>query len=434
MKTKFFYKIIFAGFLMLFVSFSSNASAATPANALSDTTHYISIRGIVINSETHSPIVFASIFIEGTKIGTVSNSNGKFLIKVPLKYKNKKLGFSSIGFNPNYIPVSQLNKTSNKVYVKPAIVPLKEVVIRHLNPVHLLSSAVDRIPENYSDKPVMMTGFYRESIRKNKKYLSVAEAILNIYKSAYTRNNISNDRVTIYKGRKAQYAKKRDTLAVKFQGGPLSLSYLDIVKNNGDILSKDIYPYYNYQVDGVIMLNNRETYVISFNQKDTVQLPLFKGKIYLDAQNLAVAGLEVEISPIHMQKALNYIIRKKPSGLKAHLLGVYILVKYRKIGKKWYLNYLRSETDLKFKWKKKLFHSDYTITAETAITNIDTKNVIKPKYSERFKPNEIFSEKVSNFADPNFWGANNVIEPETSIQTAIKKLRKKLQRKTKTEE
>ncbi len=429
MKTTNSQKSFFACFLTIMLFFSLSVKADSPANTVTDTTQYTAVRGSVINSETHQPVVFASVFIEGTRVGTVSNSNGKFLIKIPLKYINKRLGISSIGYKTSFVPVISLNKISNKVYLTPAIIPIKEVVIRHLDPIHLLEAAVNKIPDNYSDQPVMMTGFYRESIRKNRKYLSVAEAVLNIYKSAYGRNILNNDRVVIYKGRKAQYAKNRDTLAVKFQGGPLSLSYLDIVKNKGDILSKDIYPYYNYHIDGVIMMNNRETYVISFDQKDTVQLPLFKGKIYLDAQDLAVAGLKVEVSPKKIEKALSYVIRKKPAGLKAQLLGVHILVKYRKIGDKWYLNYLRNETDLKFKWKKKLFHSNYTITAETAITNISTKNVVKPKYRERFKPNEIFSEKVSNFTDSNFWGASNVIEPEVSIQTAFKKISRKLKRK-----
>ncbi len=429
MKTTNFQKSFFACFLTIMLFFSLSVKADLPATTVTDTTQYTAVRGSVINRETHQPIVFASVFIEGTRVGTVSNSNGKFLIKIPLKYINKRLGISSIGYKTSFVPVTNLNKISNKVYLTPAIIPIKEVVIRHLDPIHLLEAAVNKIPDNYSDQPVMMTGFYRESIRKNRKYLSVAEAVLNIYKSAYGRNILNNDRVVIYKGRKAQYAKNRDTLAVKFQGGPLSLSYLDIVKNKGDILSKDIYPYYNYHIDGVIMMNNRETYVISFDQKDTVQLPLFKGKIYLDAQDLAVAGLKVEVSPKKIEKALSYVIRKKPAGLKAQLLGVHILVKYRKIGDKWYLNYLRNETDLKFKWKKKLFHSNYTITAETAITNISTKNVVKPKYRERFKPNEIFSEKVSNFTDSNFWGASNVIEPEVSIQTAFKKISRKLKRK-----
>lgn len=429
MKTTDFHKSIFAALLTFLLFFSLSVKADTPTNTINDSTKYTAVRGTVVDSETHQPVVFASVFIEGTRIGTVSNSNGKFLIKIPMEYYNKRLGFSSIGYKTNYVLVSSLNKISNKIYLTPAIIPIEEVVIRHLDPVHLLGVAVDRIPENYSDKAIMMTGFYRESIRKNKKYLSVAEAVLNIYKNSYKRSLISNDRVTIYKGRKAQYVKSKDTLAVKFQGGPLSLSYLDIVKNNGDILSKDMYPYYDYHIDGVIMMDNRETYVISFDQKDTVQLPLFKGKIYLDARDLAVAGMEVEVSPKQMDKALSYVIRKKPAGLKAQLLGVHILVKYRKIGSKWYLNYLRNETGLKFKWKKKLFRSEYTITAETAITDISTKHAEKQRFSNRFKPTDVFSEKVSNFTDPNFWGISNVIEPEVSIQTAIKKISKKLKKR-----
>ncbi len=429
MKTTIFYKSAFAGFLTLLFFFSLSVKANSLSEFSTDSTQFTAVRGTVINSETHNPVVFASIFIDGTKIGTVSNSNGKFLIKIPLRYQKGRLGFSSMGYKTRFVPVSYFNKVSNKVYISPAIIPISEVIIRHLDPEHLLSTAVDKIPLNYSDKPVMMTGFYRESIRKNRKYLSVAEAVLNIYKSSYNKNSLANDKISIYKGRKAQYAKNRDTLLVKFQGGPLSLSYFDVVKNNGDILSKDMYGYYNYKIDGVIMLDNRETYVINFDQKDTVQLPLYKGKIYLDAKSLAVAGLEVEVSPKQLDKALSYVIRKKPAGLKATLLGVYILVKYRKIGGKWYLNYVRNETDLRFKWKKKLFRSDYTVTAETAITDIDTKHAVKPKSSERFKPKEIFSEKVSNFSDTNFWGASNVIEPEASIQSAIKKISRKLKRR-----
>ncbi len=428
MKTARYYHKLFTGLSLFLLFFVTQANAGERVASGNDTTRFIAIRGIVLNSETHQPVVFASIFIRGTNIGTVSNSNGRFLIKIPMRFKNRALAFSSIGYKTIYVSPATLNKVSNKVYLTPAVIPIKEVVIRHLDPVHLLTAATEKIPENYAVKPVMMTGFYRESIRKNKKYLSVAEAVLKIYKSAYGRNFPNNDRVTIFKGRKAQYAKRRDTIAVKFQGGPLSLSYLDIVKNPGDILSKDIYSYYDYHLDGVIMLDKRETYVISFDQKDTVSIPLFKGKIYLDAQSLAIAGMEVEISPKQIQKALPYIIKRKPAGMKAHLLGVNILVKYRKIGNVWYLNYLREETGMRLKWDKKLFHSDYTITAETAVTNIDTHNVEKPRFSQRFKPNDVFSEKVSNFTDPNFWGANNVIEPEVSIQTAIKKISRKLKR------
>jgi hypothetical protein len=40
----------------------------------------------------------------------------------------------------------------------------------------------------------------------------------------------------------------------------------------------------------------------------------------------------------------------------------------------------------------------------------------------------VFSEKVEDFIDVNFWGEHNIIEPEESIENAIKKLTKSMQK------
>jgi hypothetical protein len=46
----------------------------------------------------------------------------------------------------------------------------------------------------------------------------------------------------------------------------------------------------------------------------------------------------------------------------------------------------------------------------------------------RLRPNVIISDEASGFADPDFWGEFNVIEPEKSIETAIKKIQKQLEK------
>lgn len=386
-----------------------------------------SFLGEVYNRQDRSPVVFASVFIKGTNIGTVTNSEGKFIIKIPDAYLNQQLGISSMGYKTLYVKLNQLSSKLNHLALEPAIVPLNEVVIRHLNPLTLLNDAIARIHMNYSNVPVMMTAFYRESIKKNRNYVSVAEAVLRIYKASYT-SFLDNDRITIFKGRKSQAVRRMDTLLVKLQGGPLTVSSLDIVKNPGNLFSPDILSDYNYQMAGVVFINGRETYEIQFEQKDTVSLPLYKGSVFLDAKSLAFAGAKFEISPKKDQEATKYLVTKKPAGLKTNLLGAHYLVKYRKIGTHWYLNYIRVENRFRFKWKKRLFHSNYTIVSETAITDIDHNNVVKPKFSQRIKPREIFSDKVSAFEDPTFWGSSNIIEPESSIQSAIKKIRRKLER------
>jgi hypothetical protein len=43
---------------------------------------------------------------------------------------------------------------------------------------------------------------------------------------------------------------------------------------------------------------------------------------------------------------------------------------------------------------------------------------------ESFTKNEAFSDKVSAFFDPDFWGAYNIIEPTESLDAAVTKLKK----------
>jgi hypothetical protein len=48
------------------------------------------------------------------------------------------------------------------------------------------------------------------------------------------------------------------------------------------------------------------------------------------------------------------------------------------------------------------------------------------KSTEKLRQNVIMIDKVSNFADSEFWGEFNIIEPEKSIETAIKKIQKRM--------
>jgi hypothetical protein len=63
-----------------------------------------------------------------------------------------------------------------------------------------------------------------------------------------------------------------------------------------------------------------------------------------------------------------------------------------------------------------------------AITDRHEDNIVKFANQETFKANMVFADKVQNFSDPNFWGEYNIIQPEESIEMAIKKLAKSLKK------
>jgi hypothetical protein len=417
--------------LLVLISVNLRASDRTtegqPAYFLKDSVKYESFSGRVLDKSTNKPVIFADIQLKESNVGVVTNSDGDFLIKVPSNMVNQKLAINHLGYKNAEVDLSQLNKSLNIIYLEAAIFPIEEVKVRNNDPVELLRAAIRNRSVNYSNDPVMMTSFYRETIKQNKTYVAVAEAVIDIYKSPYLKTT-ETDRSKIFKGRKSQDVKKMDTVIVKMQGGPYTSLLLDIVKNPGDILSQDLFELYDYKLEGYNYINDRQAYVIAFKQKENVSEPLYEGKIYLDYDNLAVTGLDFNLNTQNIEKATNLLVRKKPSSMQIDILHANYLTRYHELNGIWYLSYVRSELQLKCKWDKKLFSSVYTLMSEMAVTDMDENNVDKFKFKDQAKYSDILAEQVSQFEDPDYWGDYNIIKPDESIEAAIDKLNRRLKK------
>jgi len=420
-------------FILLLVFTSVNLRAynrtieGQPAYFLKDSVKYESFSGRVLDKSTNKPVIFADIHLKESNVGVVTNSDGDFLIKVPSDMVNQKLAINHIGYKNAEVDLSQLNKSLNIIYLEAVIFPIEEVKIRKNDPEDLLRAAIRNKSINYSNDPVMMTSFYRETIKQNKNYVAVAEAVIDIYKAPYYKTTEA-DRSKIFKGRKSQDVKKMDTVIVKMQGGPYTSLLLDVVKNPGDILSEDLFELYNYKLEGINYINDRQAYVISFKQKENVNEPLYEGKIYLDFDNLAVTGLDFNLNTQNIDKATNLLVRKKPASMKIDVLGANYLTRYRELNGTWHLSYVRSELQLKCKWDKKLFSSVFTLMSEMAVTDMDANNVDKLKFKNQAKYSDILAEQVHQFEDPDYWGDYNIIKPDESIEAAIDKLNRRLKK------
>jgi TonB-dependent SusC/RagA subfamily outer membrane receptor len=100
--------------------FSSNVTAQVVSeNSIGQ---QITVKGKVFD-ESKSPIIGASVFLVGTKIGTITDINGSFSIKAPSK---GKLSISYIGYSPQIILVS--SDLSN-IVLQENISKLDEVVV-----------------------------------------------------------------------------------------------------------------------------------------------------------------------------------------------------------------------------------------------------------------------------------------------------------------
>ena len=48
---------------------------------------------------TKKPVVFANVYLLNSSIGTVTNSDGEFILKVPASETDKTVGVSFIGYH-----------------------------------------------------------------------------------------------------------------------------------------------------------------------------------------------------------------------------------------------------------------------------------------------------------------------------------------------
>lgn len=419
-------KSILATLLLVFlVSSAFAATSLKKSKKDQDPGTFKQYSGKIIDSESSQPLIFAAVAIEGTNIATVSNTEGKFTIKVPNEQSNGSLRISYIGYENLVVKLSDLKENkSNVLKMKMISVNLTEINVFPNNPRLLIMKVLENRSKNYSQDPLLMTAFYRETIKKHWSYIGLSEAVVEVYKQPY--NGDRGDLVRLFKGRKSTQVEKMDTLLFKLQGGPYSTLMLDVVKDPYMILSNDVLEMYEYTYVNITRVNGRLNYVIEFKQRPNVTNPLFYGRFYIDVDSFAITSISFNLNTENRQEASAMFIRRKPLGVNVYPTSANYLVNYTEKDGKWYYSYSRGEVGFKVNWKKRLFNTTFSTMVEMAITDWEPTQEKHFKPSDRLKMNVIMSETVNGFSDENFWGDYNTIEPEQSIESAIKKIKRNL--------
>jgi hypothetical protein len=412
---------------MLVIMSSSVLAGNLSEKKRADQQTYLTIKGKVVDDETGAPLVFATVAVRESNVAIVTNIDGEFTLKIGESLQSKDLEITYLGYKNKVVPINSLrdNGYKNMISMESAPIPIKEIVVKPLDPEEIVKEAISKIGKNYENVPNLMTAFYRETIRKNRTYVSIGEAVVEVFKAPYS-NDMRFDGARIYKGRKSSDVEKMDTVLFKLQGGPVSVIQLDIAKNTEAVLTMDAMKYYNYTIGTIIEIDGKPHYGIDFIQKPSVDMPLFMGTLYIDMENYALTEAEFGFNLSDKDAASSIFIRKKPLGMEVTPEIATYRTKYREQNGKWYFSYSRAEVKFKVNWKRKLFNTFYTTMSEIAVTDRTADEVIKFTGKEKIRYSDVFSEQVTAFSDPDFWGDYNVIEPDQSIESAIRKLSKKL--------
>ena len=175
----------------------------------------VELKNKVVDFATLMPIESASIYVKNTTIGTVSNSDGKFVLLVPNEFANDTLVISSIGYKSFKALVTEFDNAMD-IFLEEDVASLDEIVLvaetRPKTGNDIVLRALERLPRNLPEEPYLEKGFLRHKERNKKEFKWLIESAITLYDSSYGSNSADNLKINVDQVRKSYDLRDVDSL------------------------------------------------------------------------------------------------------------------------------------------------------------------------------------------------------------------------------
>lgn len=395
-------------------------------------TEIVTVWGKAVDFISGEPVAHASVRVSGGNVGTVTNSEGVFSLKIPVAYADGILSVDCLGYSMWHADVSKMTGTTEKepysIGMMRTFFKLDSAVVRSIEPLELLKYAYSRVYYNYPTHREATTAFYREIIKKgSSKYLRLSEAVIDIDKASYT--GYGTDKAAVYKGRTVSNYDQTDSILINYQGGVISALELDQVHNPfAGVPWQHVEMFYDFRMEEPRNIGDRMFYVVSFNQKPTEKDMLCRGKVYIDTETYAIGRFEGWDNVEGRPYAYTDYIKDKPKDAKVAMKEVAWEMNYKESEGRWYLDYSSLSFQINVQRAGRLLRNTYSIVSEMAVTDHYPGN-LEITGSARIRPRDQIADLVNDFTDDAFWGTYNIIEPDQSIEDAIRRIIRNLRRR-----
>lgn len=365
------------------------------------------IEGRITDAQSKEGIAYASIGVLDYTIGTSSNAEGYFTLKVPAEItaKNFKIKVSSIG----YENITLENPAGfQDLSMKASVTMLKEAIVfsGNMTPQKIVKKAFANIKKNYNTKPFVYKNFYRHYCKDDSAYGRLIEAAVDVYKRkgyklqqgsagekdevrvtqlrrSYDKTKVSSNHlpIAIYSVLGADlvgFQSKRESNFFFLQQRDVSQLKINLKKTD-------------FTLEGITEFDNQQVYKISYRIKSD-SLTLNTGLVW---------RLE-QIGTLYINTK-DYAFVKVETFRKSLYDTVETVSLYKKYQNKYYLYHTMKEgrnvVIINKQKQKHLFH------IESITTDIVTKGF------EKFKGKEPDREKLfDTHYDPSFWNNYNILK------------------------
>ena len=353
----------------------------------------VELKNKVLDFGTLLPIESTNIYIQNTTIGTISNTDGKFVLFVPKQHETDTLVISSIGYKTFKTQVNEFDNTV-EIYLEEDIASLDEVLLfaetRPKTGNDIVLRALEKLPNNLPDSSYIQKGFLRHKERNTKEFKWLIESAVTLYDSSYESSSAKNLKINVDQVRKsydlrdvdslftyASFLKdksidfnikaknlKRDTIktsslvkAIKWNDDRINglenlfQGKLNLIRNSNisnSLFNENLLDKHQFELDTILVDNEREIYKIKITKgKDYIGLGTkgiynegfhAKGWIYIYWDNYAIKKIEYELI------AASDAQKKRSKTLFGTNVNHKLVISYIDIDDKMYPKYIYYET------------------------------------------------------------------------------------------
>lgn len=377
----------------------------------------ILLTGKIVDYSSREPMSDVSISLQNLPVGTITNADGEFILKLPPENIDDTLIISSLGYVRKKIQVSRMEK-EDVVALHSMSVRIREVKVKAISVREILAGVRNNIRRNYATDYQLLTGFYRETLRQDEAYIHVAEAVLEILKAPYHVAE-RDDKVRLLKARRSPDVQPYHWVNFKLQGGPSTITLLDVAKKPETFLDPEYEMLYRYTISQVIWYKNHPVYVVRFRPVKDVVFPCFEGEMYIDRESFALVYARYSLADYGLSLAEASLIRKKPPGFKVKPQYLNYQVDFSEHEGKWRLHTARAAVAFRVKSPKNRVNSVFHSVSDLLITDVKNTSLKRFPVKDLFTVNDVFAEMVLDY-DADFWGSYNIIKPDEDLRQAVR--------------
>jgi len=402
------------------------------------------ISGMIKDAITGDPLSYAQISVNNSTLGTVSNEEGVFRLKMPDSRfpdagDSDTLLISFLGYQTEKIPVSSSESGTLQIFLIPVSLNLREVEIISLSPQEVLRRAFDSIPVNYGTDTIILTAFIRTQKMVNKKLAEYTEAIVEDMKDGYypfkpgetdKKHRVSNIPY-LYKGRVTsdtnlvnllgEVGASARCLGCNFVGDIAEFPYETVLDERDQ-------KHYILKMEELANPEGGKIYRILFDQNEKTAKTLFQGEILINSRDFAILKITYKPSfkafDTYEKQKYNrlWYLNNQPGWVQEMSLGE-TTVTYAKRGDSWALSTIRQQYWVTYIQPQTRQRINYGYKNEVVITDFtrDPALIRAFKGDKTIGVNQRWDEVVGE-TDEVFWENFNYLPIEETLKKELNKL------------